>query len=242
MPLVLSGATSGSTTLQASDTVTATATLPATTGTLALTSGFVSGSLVNIQYFTNAVTPQTYTPTAGTNFVIVEVVGGGGGSGGSGATAGFVSGGGGGGGFSRKKITSAFSGVTVTVGAGGTAGASGGAGGNGGTSSFGSSLCQSTGGLGGAAGTSLAKTTTGGTGSLGDINLVGGSALTFGTTVQGGLGGSSFYGFSVSNIGNANGVAGQNYGSGAAGSSTSSVVAYTGAAGGQGIVIVYEYA
>lgn len=147
-----------------------------------------SGTLKNIQYFTTAGT-ATYTPTTGTNFVIVEVVGGGGGSSGGGGTssfgalvsatggsvrsttalssggtgssgdlnmtgtsglyssastvtmsisggfsflegygigsyavtaAGAASGGGAGGGYARKKITSGFSGVTITVGAAGT--------------------------------------------------------------------------------------------------------------------------
>ena len=159
-----------------------------------------TGGLLNIQYFTTAGT-ATYTPTANTSSVIVEVVGGGGGSGTS-ATAGGTSsfgalvsatGGGAynspgagasgdlnltggqggrvaasttvvtsnqvggvaglcygnygfgasqsgansgsiaiiagaGGGAARKKITSSFSGVTVTVGAAGTAGTSGNAG------------------------------------------------------------------------------------------------------------------
>ena len=162
----------------------------------------VTGTLLNIQYFTST---ATYTPTSGTNFVIVEVVGGGGGSsksstdtGGTGGTSSFgalvsatgggiyatpgagasgdlnLTGGqgnkivgstttvqlnnlggvaglcygtygfganlnalstislsvtaGAGGGASRKKITSAFSGVTVTVGAAGTAGTNGNAG------------------------------------------------------------------------------------------------------------------
>ena len=53
----------------------------------------VTGTLLNIQYFTST---ATYTPTSGTNFVIVEVVGGGGGSsksstdtGGTGGTSSF---------------------------------------------------------------------------------------------------------------------------------------------------------
>ena len=72
----------------------------------------------------------TYTPTAGTNKVLVEVIGGGGAGGGAPATSSVqfsVGGGGGSGAYAKKLITSAFSGVTVTVGAGGTAnsGASG---------------------------------------------------------------------------------------------------------------------
>lgn len=166
-----------------------------------------AGSLLNIQYFTTAGT-STYTPTAGTNSVIVEVVGGGGGTGttaGSGGTSSFgalvsatggtgtnstsgaaggsgssgdlnltggtggdtnsyfgggsfygqvtpsngtssraglaygagasgkstTNAGAGGGGYARKKITSAFSGVTITVGTGGTGGSGGSNGGQG---------------------------------------------------------------------------------------------------------------
>ena len=44
MPLVLNGATSGSTTIQATDAVTATLTLPSSTGTLALSSALPSTS------------------------------------------------------------------------------------------------------------------------------------------------------------------------------------------------------
>jgi hypothetical protein len=172
-----------------------------------LSFAIATGVLLNTQYFTTAGT-ATYTPTTGTNFVIVEVVGGGGGSakipsydGGTGGTSSFgvlvsATGGGvntspgagasgdlnltgqrggltrasttvlqlnqlggvaglcygtygfgayidssnsstqavtagAGGGAARKKITSAFSGVTVTVGAGGTAGTSGNAGNSG---------------------------------------------------------------------------------------------------------------
>jgi len=178
-------------------------------GASAPTWSSVGGTLNNIQYFTTAGT-STYTPTTGTNFVIVEVVGGGGGAGylgsagGAGGTTSFgalvsatggvagsgsgdgtggagssgdfnMNGGagsssgttpypaiggssfyspvnfgvvsatgstglsygggarggsngtttyrsGGGGGYARKRITSSFSGVTITIGAGGTAG------------------------------------------------------------------------------------------------------------------------
>lgn len=152
-----------------------------------LPSGVNGGNYINSQYFTSGT--ATYTPTTGTNFVIVEVVGGGGGTTGNGGTSSFgslvsatggiaasgtraggtgsggdvnISGtsggtkslttsgesayiiggssflgnrglgagdynrysisavtvdGGGGGGYARKKITSGFSGQTVTVGA-----------------------------------------------------------------------------------------------------------------------------
>ena len=201
--IVVSGDTSGSVTLQAPAVAgTTVITLPSSSMTLG------NGSLLNIQYFTTAGT-ATYTPTTGTNSVIVEVVGGGGGSslsttlsGGTGGTSSFgalvsatgggaynaagagasgdlnLTGGqggrfgttatsipsanyiggiaglcygtygfganiaaaptttaqvaaGSGGGAARKKITSSFSGVTVTVGAAGTAGTTGNAGNSG---------------------------------------------------------------------------------------------------------------
>ena len=47
MPLVIAAATSGSTTLQATDAVTATITLPSTTGTVQLTGGAVSATTID---------------------------------------------------------------------------------------------------------------------------------------------------------------------------------------------------
>lgn len=140
---------------------------------------------VNIQVFTVA-GANTYTPTAGTKFAIVEVVGGGGGGGGV-ATAGAGTCGagqsGGGGGYSRKLVTAATIGAsqTVTIGAAGTAGASAaGAGGTGGTTSFGA-IVTATGGGGGSGTTagatvSVANGSNGGTGASGDFNMNGGSS------------------------------------------------------------------
>ena len=76
----------------------------------------VSGTLLNIRYFTSGAT--TYTPTAGTNFVIVELIGGG-----AGSAIGTVSYGGAGG-------TSSF-GALVSATGGAVASASGSAGGTG---------------------------------------------------------------------------------------------------------------
>ena len=56
MPLVIAGATSGSTTLQATDAVTATITLPSTTGTVQLANSALNGSL-------GATTPSTVVAT-----------------------------------------------------------------------------------------------------------------------------------------------------------------------------------
>ena len=68
MPLVLNAATSGATTIQASDNVTATITLPSTTGTLvtsAVTSA-VAGNGVAVSGATGAVTFSAACPTFNT--------------------------------------------------------------------------------------------------------------------------------------------------------------------------------
>jgi len=106
-------------------------------------SASIAGQLLNIQYFTAS---GTYTATAGTGFVVVEVQGGG--AAGAGAINNVGGRGGGAGGYSRKTIDSNFSPITVTVG------------GAGGTSSFGSFL-SATGG----------SAITGGSGSGGDLNM-----------------------------------------------------------------------
>lgn len=147
-----------------------------------------SGSLLNIQYFTS-LTPVAYAPTAGTTFIVAEVVGGGGGGEAGStvvntATAGI---GGQGGSYAYKRITSGFSGATVTVGGGGTGGTgNGGNGGGGGTSSLGS-LVTAGGGAGGGNAASVAGTS-------GDINVAGASA----TSPRGGI---SKFGGSGANTG-----------------------------------------
>ena len=192
-----------------------------------------SGTLLGIQYFTTAGT-ATYTPTSGTTFVIVEVVGGGGGGGGAYGT-GVTAGGGASGGYARKKITSAFSGVTVTVGAGG--GGSNNPGSTGGTSSFGALVSATGGGGGSLNGTGV---TAGGSGSSGDINIAG----TYANINRAGSP-SPIYGSSAGNgtTGSAQaGQAGIGYGSGGGGSTGSNLGGGTGGTGSVGIVIVYEYA
>ena len=190
-----------------------------------------SGRLLNTQYFTAS---GTYTPTSGTNSVIVEVVGGGGGGGGTAATAQTVGGGGGGGGYARKKITSSFSGVTVTIGCAG------------GTSSFGA-LVSATGGSGGGSGSTSFRNTSGGSGSSGDLNLTGGNGISIstGTTTNSGIsigGTCPVYGAAVANGGTSSGNAAFNYGNGGSGASSGTATSAAGAAGTAGIVIVYEYA
>jgi hypothetical protein len=73
MPLVLNGATSGSTTIQATDAVTATLTLPSSTGTLALSGASVTYSQLPagtvLQTVTSQLSAQTGTTTTSTSFV-----------------------------------------------------------------------------------------------------------------------------------------------------------------------------
>ena len=195
-----------------------------------------SGLLNNIQYFTAT---GTYTPTAGTTFVVVELVGGGGGSGGVNNAGGQLAGSGSGGGYARKKILSGFSGVTVTVGNGGAGGAGATSNGSaGGTSSFGA-ICSATGGAGGpqsSGGASSKIAGAGGTGVSGDINIIGGVGVSI-ASGGGSWGGSSFYsGYKISISGT--GAVGNVFGGGALGGYNANIA---GVAGGSGLVIVWEY-
>lgn len=108
-----------------------------------------SGTLISIRPFLTA-GATVYTETPGTKSVYVKLQGGGGAGGGApvtGATSVSFGNGGGGGSYGEGFYTSAFSGVTITIGAGGTPTAlNGGAGGN---SSFGA-LMVCPGGGGGA--------------------------------------------------------------------------------------------
>lgn len=137
---------------------------------------------VNVQRFFYTGSTQTYTPTTGTVYAIVEVVGGGGGGGGVGTASGALAAGGGGSGAYSRGIFSASaigSSQTVTIGIGGSAGANtGGNGGNGGTSSFGSLIASVSGGTGGG-GTNTdasagAGASGGSAGSGGFVNISGG--------------------------------------------------------------------
>ena len=102
---------------------------PATQSNHAVTLGQVSalqlGRLLNVRRIT---ANGTYTPTVGTNAIVVFVQGGGG-AGGSTSTTGAsqtsVAGGGGAGGCGASYLTSGFSGVSMTVGAGSVGGGAG---------------------------------------------------------------------------------------------------------------------
>jgi len=211
-----------------------------------------AGRLLNKRVFT-APGAVTYTPTAGTNSVLVELVGGGGAGGGTAVTGvGEVAAGAGGGagGYAAKRITSAFSGVTLTVGVGGT-GFFDGAGSNGGTSSFGA-LVTATGGTGGSHGASTVAngfpqgSGPGGVGASGDVNAVGGAGLyaLYFATATSGLGGQSYFGGGAVWItGTNNGNSGVSPGSGGSGGvqSLSSAGTTKGGNGAPGMVIVWEY-
>lgn len=108
-----------------------------------------SGRLINIQTFTTPGT-FTYSPTAGTKSVIVEVQGGGGAGGGVGAAAAgqiSIAPGGNAGAYAKSRITAGFSGASIVVGSGG-GGRTGLSGLSGGASSFGG-LVTAPGGPGG---------------------------------------------------------------------------------------------
>ena len=208
--------------------------------------GFPTGALLNVQVITAT---QTYTATAGTNSVIVEVQAAGGGGGGvsaTGAGQAALAQGGGAGSYVKARITSAFNGVTATIGAAGTGGAAGAnAGGTGGTASFGA-LISCPGGTGGAgsagqtagfvqsgAGPTAAPTVSGVTVLINSAGQKAAPAASVSTGVVPSYGGYGFMGLG-SDTGNGAG------GDGAAiGASTGATAGQNGATG---KIIVYEYA
>lgn len=217
--------------------------------------GHLRGGLVGVQVFAVPGT-YTYTPTAGTNSVVVEVQGDGGGSGGTPVTGvgqASMGGPGGGGAYAKGRLTGGFSGATIVVGPGGSA-ASAGAnpGGAGSGSAFGSIAAG--GGGGGSAGSvvssfpSLTGASGGGIASGGNIMSVnggrGGSGFVLSATVMlsGEPGNSSLTTGLEGKTSSGAGSAGQIYGGGAlpavAGASTAAQV---GGLGGAGIVIVWEF-
>jgi hypothetical protein len=213
------------------------------------------GSLLNVQTFSTVGT-ATYTPTTGTAYVIVEVQAGGGAGAGCPIAAGGAAGvPGAAGAYGMGKYTSAFAGLTVTVGAAGVA-AAGTTGGNGGASSFGG-LLTCPGGAGGTTSTNVAVQITGGQGSPASptgANLISGqsdcgqmSLTTPGNpscAYGGGGGRTKFGGGGVGTTVNANGAApsATSYGAGGAGTAavgTSGTL--TGGNGAQGVVYVWEF-
>jgi hypothetical protein len=214
-----------------------------------------AGALLNVQTFTSS---GTYTPSAGTTKIIVEVQGGGASGGSCAATTATTSAaasGGGAGAYGRALVTGGFSGASVTVGAGGAASAAGGNNGNdGGTSSFGTLVVAGGGkaGLAGFASTPPSGRGGGGVSSLPTgANIVaaaGGSgnvSIAINTTgvIAGGIGASSYFGGGGVGAGSGAGSAAVSPGAGGGGAAAAAnSVAHSGGAGADGIVIVYEYA
>jgi hypothetical protein len=197
--------------------------------------------LASVQVFTSS---GTYTPTAGTTAIVVEIVGGGGASGGTQNLANRPVAGAGGGGYSRKFISSPSS-QTVTIGEGGTAVLNvdnTGNGDTGGTTSFGA-IMTATGGQGGAVGQ---IPWAGGIGAGGDINISGGAGgwprnYNPSTSSFGGNGGSSYFAGSVAGTYDSAGNVGLVYGGGASGGSSEDTSGFDGVDGAPGICIVWEY-
>lgn len=223
--------------------------------------GFPTGTLINVQRFTSS---GTYTPTTGTNSIIIYGCGGGGGGGGTGATSASqvaAGGAGSGGSWGISRITSVAS-QTVTIGAAGAAGAAGAnAGGTGGQTSIGTYLVCA-GGLGGAAGTATAfanATITGAPGGQGSTATSSGTLLygspgsvaSYAHWAYNGTGfissigasgpfGSGGWSGNTASIAGSTGLGNGSGGSGALAGLSQSALA--GGAGTAGIIIVYEYA
>lgn len=212
------------------------------------------GRLLNVQVFTSS---GTYTPTPGTKSIVVDMTGGGGGGGGCGATGASTcaaAGGGAAANFIRSRLTSGFSGASVTIGAGGAAATVGANnGGNGGGTIFGSLTVN--GGVGGAGNSAFAPPNSGGNGGQNSgftapgslINIAGQSGLEgyafIAASPHGGQGGSGPLGSGGSIlIGSAAKPASGNGAGGAGAVSGVSQAATAGNAGAPGVVIIYEYA
>lgn len=199
------------------------------------------GRLINVRVFTLS---GTYTPTAGTNSIIVDLQGAGAGSAGlptNSSSLASLSGPGATGGFVRHRFTSGFSGLSYIVGAAGAAGAAGGGtGGTGGSTTFGSSLTAG-GGQGavcngnitnGAAGSGVGGAATGGN----ILNIAGGGSGAQSWVI-------SSAGMIVTASANPSSYGGFTYGYGGAGiGSGGGSAAVAGITGGPGVIVVWEYA
>lgn len=217
----------------------------------------VTGSFINIVSLTSG---TSYTPTAGTNKIRIELWGGGAAGGSCTNVAGCAAGGGGSGSYLRYELTPVSGSYNYTIGTAGAAvaGNTGGAGGNT-TFNTGTVTLTAPGGAGGttAAGSILIKFTAGGAGgaisSNGEVNAAGspggaGQTSTVATTNMSGNGGStSLGGGGVEVGGNAsatakNGIAAvANTGSGGSGAATGATTAATGGAGAAGRIVIWEF-
>lgn len=210
------------------------------------------GRLIGVRVITSS---GTYTPSAGTKSIVVEVQGAGGGGAGAGTTSSSaiaIGSGGSAGAYAKSLITNLSAAYAVVVGLGGSGGNGSANGLNGGASSFGS-LITANGGFGGGFSNgvppALNNSTGTATASGGNlINITGSSpviamALSLGVCIAGG-GGNSMLG----NGGGAHGTAGggspaSGYGAGGGGANAyqSNSIIYRGADGGNGAIFVWEF-
>lgn len=217
------------------------------------------GRLINVQVFASIGT-SSYTPTAGTNSIKVRSLGGGASAGGTQATGAAqvaASGGAQAGAYGEAyfQISALTVPVTVTIGAGGAPAAAGGNPGNaGGTTSFGTYLsCPGGSPSAGFAAAAPPFSSGGGSGGTGPAgaNILGtpgspGTSSCMLSTSAGfsGAGGSSPFGAGgVSRASTSAGAAAAGYGAGGGGALQSpSGAGLSGGAGGNGIIIIEEYA
>lgn len=218
----------------------------------------VTGAFLGTRIINNGTT--SYTPTAGTKNIIVELWGAGGAGGSCTNVAGCACGGGGSGSYAMYEFDNVGSGpYTVAVGAGGTA-AAGAAGNAGGSTTFntGSLTITANGGGGGQfkAGTAATKYTAGGAGGAistnGTFNGAGapggwGSTSATATIGATGAGGSTSLGGGGVGVqyASAAAVAGTaavaNTGSGGSGGGTGTTTVAAGGAGANGLMLIWEY-
>ena len=186
----------------------------------------------------------TWTKPAGVTAVYVIVTGAGGGGGGRGSGAGDAGGGGGAGGTANKWITSGLGSTeAIQVGDAGTAGTGTSNAGDGQDSTFGSH-CTGKAGIGGQHGNAHGVGAVSVVATGGDINLIGqagdGGSDDIGYAVSGGTGGNSYWGGGgrgCSGNSSYTATAGQHGGGGGGGRFDVG----DGAAGGAGLIVVYEY-
>jgi hypothetical protein len=228
-------------------------------------SSVVHGQFIGVQTFssTSCSGGCTYTPDVGTNEVIVEDIGAGGGAAGAVTTStgqSAIGMGGGAGSYGKELFTTGFSGVTVTVPAGGAGGSAGAAGTAGSAATFGALLscpggmagtataAKSAAALGGVSGKAAACTFGTGT-TLANIpgaTSEGGIVLTAGSIAQSGMGANSPMGSGGSPVSGAtaNGNNASGFGAGGSGGSNASASEATATNGGNGAPaeeLVYEY-
>ena len=215
--------------------------------------------LINVRAFTSG--SGTYTPTAGTNAIVLEMLGGGGGGGATAATGTLsvaAASGGNAGAHVLAYLTSGFSGVSFSVGVGGAGGVAGQNNGTaGGNTTFAAAggTMTALGGTGGQGQGALAPpyiigpANVSAVGSSGSINGAGGSggygiAIATGSLGGvGGAGGDTLFGqggfAAVTTIG---GHVANGFGAGGGGAlGLASAAAQAGGNGAGGFILVYEY-